>query len=100
MRRLHTESDDSDAAPYTERDDDSPPRADITPWASQRVRFGIYVALYCVLAFAAAAVGQQMGSYFWTANAGIIAGVAVNKLGDYLIYPDDSPLPWRRGQGR
>lgn len=87
--------DDSDAA----RDDDSPPQADITPWASRRVRFGIFVALYCVTICVAAVVSQQIGPYVWgrgvahyvfTANNGAVGVAILSKYASgYLLYADD-----------
>jgi len=70
----------------------------VEPFASQRVRFGIFAVATTAVLIGSAAVGRVGGSYLYTAAVAIVGSTLLDKALEWLQYPEDSPLPWGEGQ--
>jgi len=75
------------------------PEGDVEPFASQRVRFGLFALLTTLVLVVAAATGQALSSYLAAAVASLIGNTLLDRVLGWLRYPGDSPIPWREGQG-
>jgi len=74
------------------------PESEIEPFASQRIRVLIFCILTTIVLGVAIGIGRVFDSYLYAAALGIIGSHLLDFVLERLQYPNDSAIPWKKGQ--